>query len=184
MLLRCESLEPPMSQLGQTRPFGDLGSMSGFSASGHCWAIYEYTPFCNGPLHLHGSIPRVRRRRRELVRRGWRFMAPERSRSIRVLGTETPRQLALRPFRSAERPHQCCRTLRQLVRCEHTLQFASDQRRPQTNIHSSGGPVAPRTRALACPLNLTAVDDALHDCCSEREPLPSRTISQKRGEPV
>ena len=75
MLLRCENLEPPMSQLGQTRPFGDLGSMSGFSASGHCWAIYEYTPFRNGPLHLHGSIPRVRRRRRELVRRRWRFMA-------------------------------------------------------------------------------------------------------------
>jgi hypothetical protein len=29
MLLRCENLEPPMSQLGQTRSFADVGSMSG-----------------------------------------------------------------------------------------------------------------------------------------------------------
>jgi hypothetical protein len=34
MLLRCESLEPPMSQLGQTRSFGDVGSMSGLPESG------------------------------------------------------------------------------------------------------------------------------------------------------
>jgi hypothetical protein len=32
MLLRCESLEPLMSQSGQTRSFGDLGSMSGLQA--------------------------------------------------------------------------------------------------------------------------------------------------------
>jgi hypothetical protein len=44
MLLRCESLEPSMSQLGQIRSFGDVGSMSGSSESGHGWAIYEYTP--------------------------------------------------------------------------------------------------------------------------------------------
>ena len=31
MLLRCESLETPMSQLGQTRSFGDVGWMSGFA---------------------------------------------------------------------------------------------------------------------------------------------------------
>jgi hypothetical protein len=29
MLLRCERLEPPMSQLGQNRPWGDVRSMSG-----------------------------------------------------------------------------------------------------------------------------------------------------------
>jgi hypothetical protein len=28
MLLRCESLEPPMSQLGQTRPSRAIGDMS------------------------------------------------------------------------------------------------------------------------------------------------------------
>ena len=28
MLLRCESLEPPMSQLGQSRRFGDVCDMS------------------------------------------------------------------------------------------------------------------------------------------------------------
>jgi hypothetical protein len=44
MLLRCESLEPRMSQRGQTRSFGDVGSMSGLPESGHGWAIYEYTP--------------------------------------------------------------------------------------------------------------------------------------------
>jgi hypothetical protein len=38
MLLRCESLEPPMSQL-ETRSFGDVGSMSGLLKSGHGWAI-------------------------------------------------------------------------------------------------------------------------------------------------
>jgi hypothetical protein len=48
MLLRCESLEPPMSQLGQTRSFGFVGSMSGLPESGHGWAIYEYTPSCQG----------------------------------------------------------------------------------------------------------------------------------------
>jgi hypothetical protein len=43
MLLRCERLERPMSQLGQTRSFGDIGSMSGLAKSGHGAAIYEYT---------------------------------------------------------------------------------------------------------------------------------------------
>jgi hypothetical protein len=40
MLLRCKSIEPPMSQMGQTRSFGDVGSMSGLPESGHGWAIY------------------------------------------------------------------------------------------------------------------------------------------------
>jgi hypothetical protein len=31
-------------RLGQTRSFGDVGSMSGLPESGHDWAIYEYTP--------------------------------------------------------------------------------------------------------------------------------------------
>jgi hypothetical protein len=33
-----------MSQLGQTRSFGDVGSMSDLPQCGHGWAIYEYTP--------------------------------------------------------------------------------------------------------------------------------------------
>jgi hypothetical protein len=33
----------------QTRSFGDIGSMSRLPESEHGWAIYEYTPFCNGP---------------------------------------------------------------------------------------------------------------------------------------
>src|SRR5262245_66625733 len=32
------------SATGQTRSFGDVGSMSGLPESGHGWAIYEYTP--------------------------------------------------------------------------------------------------------------------------------------------
>jgi hypothetical protein len=28
--------------MGQTRSFGDVGSMSGLTESGHGWAIYEY----------------------------------------------------------------------------------------------------------------------------------------------
>jgi hypothetical protein len=39
MLLRCESLETPMSQLGQTRSFGDVGWMSGLLESVHGWTI-------------------------------------------------------------------------------------------------------------------------------------------------
>jgi hypothetical protein len=31
-----------MSARGQTRSFGDVGSMSGLPESGHGWAIYEY----------------------------------------------------------------------------------------------------------------------------------------------
>src|SRR5262249_8338263 len=37
------------STSGHTRSFGDVGPMSGFPERGHAWAIYEYTPFCNGP---------------------------------------------------------------------------------------------------------------------------------------
>jgi hypothetical protein len=55
-----------------------------------------------------------------------------------------PRQLALLPFQSVPRPHRCCRTLRQVLRCGHILQFVSDRRKPQTNIHSSEGSAAPR----------------------------------------
>ena len=36
-----------MSESGQTRPFGDAGSMSGLPESGHGWAIYEYMPPAN-----------------------------------------------------------------------------------------------------------------------------------------
>src|SRR5215813_11793818 len=32
-----------MTGRGQTRSFGDVGSMSGLPKSGHDWAIYEYT---------------------------------------------------------------------------------------------------------------------------------------------
>jgi hypothetical protein len=32
-----------MSASGQTRSFGDVGSMSGLPKSAHEWAIYEYT---------------------------------------------------------------------------------------------------------------------------------------------
>jgi hypothetical protein len=31
-----------MSLVGQTRSFGDVGSMSGLPESGHGWAIHEY----------------------------------------------------------------------------------------------------------------------------------------------
>jgi hypothetical protein len=33
------------SEFGQTRSFGNIGSMSGLPESGHDWAIYEYTPY-------------------------------------------------------------------------------------------------------------------------------------------
>jgi len=35
---------PLMTAVGQTRSFGDIGSMSGLPKSGHDGAIYEYTP--------------------------------------------------------------------------------------------------------------------------------------------
>jgi hypothetical protein len=38
-LSRCESLEPPMSQMGQSRSFGDVGSMSGLPESGNRSAL-------------------------------------------------------------------------------------------------------------------------------------------------
>jgi len=41
---------------GQTRPFGDVGSMSGLRESGHGWAIYEYTPH-NTPCASYGLMP-------------------------------------------------------------------------------------------------------------------------------
>jgi hypothetical protein len=62
MLLRCESLEPPMSQMGHQRPVGKpaafapcpLRPKSGHSAKA---SVYEYTPFCNGPGDV--KSPRV-----------------------------------------------------------------------------------------------------------------------------
>jgi hypothetical protein len=39
-----------INTIGQTRSWGHIGSMSGFPENGHGWAIYEYTPFCNGPV--------------------------------------------------------------------------------------------------------------------------------------
>src|SRR5262249_14554170 len=36
--------EPSMSQMGQTRSFGHVGSMSGLPENGHGWAIHAYTP--------------------------------------------------------------------------------------------------------------------------------------------
>jgi hypothetical protein len=44
VLLRCGISIQPTSAPGQTRSFGDVGSMSGLLKSGHGWAIYEYTP--------------------------------------------------------------------------------------------------------------------------------------------
>jgi hypothetical protein len=85
----------------------------------------------------------------------------------RARSLETPQQLALRLFQAAPRPHRDCRSLRQLLKCEHTLQSFSDQLRPQTNIHSSARPAAQRTRARF-PINLKAIDDALHNGCSRR----------------
>jgi len=35
----------PMSQMGQTRSFGDVASMSGLRESGHGSVIYECTPY-------------------------------------------------------------------------------------------------------------------------------------------
>jgi hypothetical protein len=32
----------PMAAVGQTRSFGEVGSMSGLPESGQDWAIYEY----------------------------------------------------------------------------------------------------------------------------------------------
>ena len=57
----------PMSAMGQTLTFGDVGPMSGFPGSGHGWVIYEYTPqYCKNfkPIrspgrdftaHVHGG---------------------------------------------------------------------------------------------------------------------------------
>jgi hypothetical protein len=42
--LHSSSPASHMSVEGQTRSFGDVGSMSGLPESGHGWAIYECTP--------------------------------------------------------------------------------------------------------------------------------------------
>jgi hypothetical protein len=36
------TLDAPMSDSGQSRSFGDIGSMSGLLESGRGWAIFEY----------------------------------------------------------------------------------------------------------------------------------------------
>src|SRR5262245_50243532 len=35
---------PPMTEMGQKRPWGYADSMSGLPENGHCWAINEYLP--------------------------------------------------------------------------------------------------------------------------------------------
>src|SRR5262245_45066118 len=42
MLLRCESLRPPMSQSGQIRSFGDAGSMSGLAPGADIVAAFRH----------------------------------------------------------------------------------------------------------------------------------------------
>jgi hypothetical protein len=37
-------IQSRLAAMGQTRSFGDVGSMSGLPESGHGWAIYEYPP--------------------------------------------------------------------------------------------------------------------------------------------
>jgi hypothetical protein len=41
-VLRCGISIWPMSLMDQTRPFDEVGSMSGLPESGQDWAIYEY----------------------------------------------------------------------------------------------------------------------------------------------
>jgi hypothetical protein len=45
--------------VGQTRSYGDVGSMSGLPESGHDWAIYEYAPLKEERRALVGLV-RVR----------------------------------------------------------------------------------------------------------------------------
>jgi len=69
---------------------------------------------------------------------------------LRARSLGTSRQPALRLFQTAPHPHRDCRSLRQMLRCEHTLQSVSDRRRPQTNIHSSArSGCSANTRSLA-----------------------------------
>jgi hypothetical protein len=42
-VVQCRILEQQMAATGQTKSFGDVGSMSGLPESGHGWASYEYT---------------------------------------------------------------------------------------------------------------------------------------------
>src|SRR5262249_406859 len=56
----------------------------------------------------------------------------------------TPHHPSFRLFQGAQRRY--CRSLRQLLKCERTLQSFSDWLRPQTNIHSSARSAAARTR--------------------------------------
>jgi hypothetical protein len=44
--------------MGQTRSFGDVGSMSGLLESGHGWAIYEYTPLVRIPYLVFCCKPK------------------------------------------------------------------------------------------------------------------------------
>jgi hypothetical protein len=42
--VHCSKIDHRMAEMGQTRSFVFVGSMSGLPESGHGWAIYEYTP--------------------------------------------------------------------------------------------------------------------------------------------
>src|SRR5262249_4821320 len=54
-------------EYGRRRSWVRLGrsamsaSTSGLPESGHGWAIYEYTPFCNGPITASGRFPLILR---------------------------------------------------------------------------------------------------------------------------
>jgi hypothetical protein len=54
MFLRCESLEPPMSQLGQTRSFADVRAMSA-SLIGHSGSSTFRLFTCAVSMSLAGS---------------------------------------------------------------------------------------------------------------------------------
>ena len=55
-LPRCEISARLTAASGQSRSFGDVGSMSGLPEIGHGWATYEYTPYSTirvGEARLH-----------------------------------------------------------------------------------------------------------------------------------
>jgi len=105
---------------------------------------------------------------RRILRRSSSAVATSREgRRSRARSLGTPQQLALHLFQGAPRPHRDCRSLRQLLKCEHTYNpFPIGGDLKQISIVRRGLLLC--EHALACPLNLKAIDDALQNGCSRR----------------
>jgi hypothetical protein len=154
-----------MTAVGQTRSFGDIGSMSGLTESGHSWAIYEYkAPAVGGRAETaccHSSKTRTPPERCDGSTGG----ASGASRGP-LDNVRTPLE---KQTGAADIPHGTSGVRSELHRAQASAVLYHSRTVPQG--HGRAGP-AFTCRAIGGECNLIVLDtgDVLHDAFAVRGP--------------